>query len=88
LQKSATTDWGLWAFCREPRFDALALTVFTQLPHYATHRTNERILGASWTKQPQATEPQDALQMCKPHLDLLALASRLLKARGASGRRQ
>src|SRR6516225_9169445 len=47
---------------------------------------NELILGASGTTQSQSTEPQDALQVCKPHLDLLALASRLLKARGASER--
>src|ERR1700704_2224807 len=30
--------------------------------------------------------PQDALQVCEPHLDLLALTSRLLKALGASER--
>jgi hypothetical protein len=31
-------------------------------------------------------KPQNALQVCEPHLDLLALTSRLLKAFGASER--
>ena len=34
----------------------------------------------------EATEPQDALRVGEPHLDLLALTSRLLKALGASKR--
>src|SRR5882724_9499463 len=34
----------------------------------------------------EADQPQDALQVCEPHLDLLALAPRLLKALGASER--
>jgi hypothetical protein len=34
--------------------------------------------------QSQSTEPQDALQVCEPHLNLLSLTSRLLKALGAS----
>src|SRR3954467_8438598 len=42
--------------------------------------------GASWATQSKPTEPQDALQVCKPHLDLLALAPRLLEALGASER--
>src|SRR5262249_31592513 len=29
---------------------------------------NELILGASGTTQSQSTKPQDALQVCKPHL--------------------
>jgi hypothetical protein len=33
------------------------------------------MLGASWTAQAKATELQDALQVCEPHLDLLALTS-------------
>jgi hypothetical protein len=45
---------------------------------------NELVLGASWATQPKATEPQDALQVREPHLDLLALTPRLLKGRGAS----
>src|SRR5882762_10083809 len=48
-------------------------------------RTNF-ILGTTRTTQSQPTEPQDALQVCEPHLDLLALPSRLLKALGASER--
>ena len=40
---------------------------------------NELILGASWTTQSKPTEFQDALQVREPHLDLLALTSRLLK---------
>jgi hypothetical protein len=47
---------------------------------------NKLILGASWATQSQSTEPQDALQVCEPHLDLLALPSRLLEALGASER--
>ena len=46
----------------------------------------ELILGASWTTQPKPAELQDALQVREPHLDLLALTSRLLKAFGASVR--
>src|SRR5580704_14011527 len=42
--------------------------------------------GASWTTQSKPTELQDALQVRKPHLDLLALMSRLLEALGASQR--
>jgi hypothetical protein len=45
---------------------------------------NKLILGASWATQSKSTEPQDALQVCEPHLDLLALPSRLLKALSAS----
>ena len=47
---------------------------------------NKFILSASWATKPKPTEPQDALQVCEPHLDLLALAPRLLKALGASER--
>jgi len=47
---------------------------------------NKLILGASRTTQSKSTEPQDALQVCEPHLDLLALTSRLLEALGASER--
>ena len=36
---------------------------------------NELILGASWTAQSKAAELQDALEVRKPHLDLLALTS-------------
>ena len=50
---------------------------------------NKLILGASWTTQSKSAELQDALQVRKPHLDLLALASRLLEAsvRANDGRR-
>jgi hypothetical protein len=34
-------------------------------------------LGASRATQSEAIKPQDALQVCEPHLDLLALTSRL-----------
>jgi hypothetical protein len=47
---------------------------------------NELILGASWTPQSKPAELQDALEVCKPHLDLLALAPRLLKVLGADER--
>ena len=47
---------------------------------------NELILGASWATKSKPTEPQDALQMCEPHLDLLPLAPRLLKVLGANER--
>ena len=36
---------------------------------------NELILGTSWTPKSKPTEPQDALQMCEPHLDLLPLTA-------------
>ena len=45
---------------------------------------NKFILGASWTTQSKPAELQDALQVREPHLDLLALTSRLLEALGAS----
>jgi hypothetical protein len=44
---------------------------------------NELILGASRAAQSKPTEPQDALQVREPHLDLLAIAARLLEALGA-----
>ena len=44
------------------------------------------ILGASWATKSKPTEPQDALQMCEPHLDLLPLAPRPLKVLGANER--
>jgi hypothetical protein len=47
---------------------------------------NKLILGASWATQSKPTEPEDALQVSEPHLDLLALPSRLLKVLGASER--
>ena len=47
---------------------------------------NKFILGASWTTQSKSAELQDALQVRKPHLELLALTSRLLKIFGASER--
>ena len=45
---------------------------------------NKLILGASGATQSQSAEPQDALQVCEPHLNFLSLTSRLLKALGAS----
>ena len=53
---------------------------------WADSGQNQLILGASWTTQPKPTQPQDALQVCEPHLDLLALTPRLLEALGASER--
>ena len=47
---------------------------------------NELILGASWTAQSKPAELEDALEVRKPHLDLLALAPRLLKVLGANER--
>ena len=47
---------------------------------------NKLVLSASWTTQSKPTELQDALQVREPHLDLLALMSRLLEALGASER--
>jgi len=47
---------------------------------------NKLILGASWATKPKPTKPQDTLQVREPHLDLLALAARLLKGLGASER--
>ncbi|MFK4501879.1 hypothetical protein ABIF86_006170 [Bradyrhizobium japonicum] len=47
---------------------------------------NKLVLGAPWATKPKPTKPQDALQMRKPHLDLLALTSRRLESLGASER--
>jgi hypothetical protein len=47
---------------------------------------NKLILSASWTTQSKPTEPQNALEMRKPHLDLLTLTPRLLETFGASER--
>jgi hypothetical protein len=47
---------------------------------------NKLVLGASRASQSKPTKPQDALKVCEPHLDLLALAPRLLEALGASER--
>ena len=47
---------------------------------------NKLVLGASWATKPKPTKPQDALQVRKPHLDLLALAARLFKTVGAGER--
>jgi hypothetical protein len=47
---------------------------------------NKLILGASWTTQSKSAELQDAFQVRKPHLGLLALTSRCLEALGASER--
>jgi hypothetical protein len=47
---------------------------------------NKLVLGAPWTTTPKSTKPEDALQVCEPHLDLLALAARLFKALGAGER--
>ena len=47
---------------------------------------NKLVLSTSWTTQSKPTELQDALQVREPHLDLLALMSRLLEALGASER--
>src|SRR5258708_26738730 len=47
---------------------------------------NKLILGTTRATQSQPPEPQDALEVCEPNLDLLALSSRLLEALGASER--
>jgi hypothetical protein len=47
---------------------------------------NKLILGTSWTTQSKPAELQDAFQVRKPHLYLLALTSRCLEALGASER--
>jgi len=49
-------------------------------------RQHKLILGASRAPQPKPIEPQDALQVGEPHLDLLTLAPRLLEAPGAGER--
>ncbi|MET4035861.1 hypothetical protein ABIB94_007558 [Bradyrhizobium sp. JR7.2] len=45
---------------------------------------NKLVLGAPWAAQSKSAEPQDALQVSEPHLNLLPLTSRLLKALGPS----
>jgi len=42
---------------------------------------NKLVLGASRAPQSKPTKPQDALQVCEPHLDLLALVPRPLDLR-------
>src|ERR1700751_3605334 len=49
-------------------------------------RQNKLILGTPRPTQSEPAELEDALQVREPHLDLLALTSRLLKALNASGR--
>jgi hypothetical protein len=44
------------------------------------------ILGTSRATQSEPTELQDALQVCEPHLDLLALMPRPFESLGASQR--
>ena len=43
-------------------------------------------MGPPRAAQSKPTEPQDAFQVGEPHLDLLALAARLLEALGAGER--
>jgi hypothetical protein len=47
---------------------------------------NKLILGASRAAQSKPAELQDTLEMCKLHLDLLALTSGFIKALGADDR--
>src|ERR1700722_12862087 len=47
---------------------------------------NKLVLGTSWTTQPKSAELEDALQVCEPHLDLLALMPRPFEGLGASQR--
>jgi hypothetical protein len=42
------------------------------------------ILRATWPAQPQATQPQDALEMGEQHLDAFAVAARLLESFGVN----
>jgi hypothetical protein len=49
-------------------------------------RQNKLILGASRAAQSKPVEPQDTLEVCKPHLDFLALTPRLFEALGANER--
>jgi hypothetical protein len=42
--------------------------------------------NAAWATKSKPTKPQDALKMREPHLNFLALTSRLLKPFGASER--
>src|ERR1700746_2522727 len=44
------------------------------------------VLCAARTSQSKSSEPEDALQVREPHLDALALATRLLEGIGASER--
>jgi hypothetical protein len=45
---------------------------------------NKLVLGASWATKSKPAELQDALQVRKSHLDLFALAPRLLEALSAN----
>jgi hypothetical protein len=47
---------------------------------------NKLILCTSRATQSEPTELQDALQVCEPHLDLLALVPRPFEVLGASQR--
>jgi hypothetical protein len=47
-------------------------------------RECELELGAAWTAQPEPTKSKNALQVCKQHLDFLAVAPRLGELLGSS----
>src|SRR6266567_17137 len=49
-------------------------------------RQCELELGTAWPTQPQTTEPKDALEMCKQHLDTFAIAARSLECFGLGQR--
>jgi hypothetical protein len=61
-------------------------------PNYPAGAADGRDLGSQSSRRSRdsckaPTEPQDALQVCGPHLDLLALTPRLLEALGAGNDR-
>ena len=55
-----------------------------EAPQVLGDSENELVLGASRAPQSKPSEPQDALEVREPHLDLLTLAPRLIEALGAS----
>ena len=72
--------------CIEPEPEAAARQECEPSQVLGDGGQNKLILGTSRATQSEPTKPQDALQVCEPHLDLLALTSRLLEAIGAGER--
>jgi hypothetical protein len=72
--------------CTEPEREVVVRPAPRTVAVLSDGGQNKLILGASRATQSEPTELQDALQVGEPHLDLLALPTRLLKAFGARER--
>jgi hypothetical protein len=72
--------------CTEPEREAVVRLAPRTVAGSERWRPEQLILGTSRATQSEPTELQDALQVCKPHLNFLALIPRPLEALGASQR--